>query len=183
MENIKDLVCYSVGEKYDKTMPYDGAVLEIDNNLCICTIGLGGISKEEEDAVNTGTIKADLCYANGIIFVCLRIGNVLTFDMPFNMGLYSEFRLRNPENRGYMMPIILVENSTNTIVAMRVVGLKNDFSEKLYELSRNQWTNKIKDYDSKLTETYIRYSSHDLLGKSMVCNIFEGEEKCEEDSK
>ena len=35
MENIKDLVCYSVGEKYDKKMPYDGAVLEIDNNLCI----------------------------------------------------------------------------------------------------------------------------------------------------
>ncbi len=41
------------------------------------------------------------------------------------------------------MPIILVENRTNIIKAIRVIGFDAMFSKKLYELSKNQWENEM----------------------------------------
>lgn len=169
-----DITRYSVGEKYDKVMHRDGAVFETYQDMCFCSIGLSNASSREIRAVSEDCISVDLCETDGIIFVCISIGNVLSFDMPFNMCLYKEFSLKEPKGGGYLMPIILVENRTNIIKAIRVIGFDAMFSKKLYELSQNQWENGMADYDKKLAEVFLKYPTYALVDKSIACNKFGG---------
>ena len=129
---------FPVGDKFDKKIPHDGAIFEIHNNLCQCVIGLSNISKKEIAAVDRGKITFDLCYVDGIIFLCANFSGIMFFEMPFNMKLYDEFQLSDPGTNGYLMPVFLVDNETNTIMAMRGLGFKNEFSKKLYGFSKEQ---------------------------------------------
>ena len=120
MEEDKELgfTCYQVGKPYDRIMHSDGAVLEIHDNLCMCSIGLTDVSVAEALAVERGKLKLSLTYVNGIIFVCVNVADKLLFDMPFNVCLYDKFPLDEPGSGCYMMPIVLVENRTNIIKAI-----------------------------------------------------------------
>lgn len=162
------MTCYQVGKPYDKVMNRDGAVLEIHNNVCICSIGLTDISEAEMRAVERGGLNLSLTYINGIIFLCMNVGNRLLFDMPFNVCLYNEFPLEVPGDGCYMMPIILVENRTNIIKAMRLIGLYNDFCKALYSLVSDQWEMKLSDYDKRLDYTLKHYSPEDLTKRSIA---------------
>lgn len=165
MSEEKDFgfTCYQVGKPYDKVMHCDGAVLEIHENLCMCSIGLTDVSMAEALAVERGKLKLSLTYVNGIIFLCVNVADRLLFDMPFNVCLYKEFPLDEPGDGSYIMPIILVENRTNTIKAMRVIGLYNDFSKTLYELVRDQWEMKLPNYDERLEYTMKHYTPEELV--------------------
>ena len=170
---------YCVGDKFDKKLGGDGAILEINNNLCQCVIGLHNISKRELRAVEKGKITVTLTQVEDIIFFCLNIDDVLTFDVPFNMGLYNEFQLEDPGKYGYTMLIFLIDNATNRIKAMHAVGFKNKFSRKLYELSKIQWEHKLENYDVKLNRINFFVSTAELLKYQVACNIF-GDGKVEE---
>lgn len=165
---------YHVGNKFDRKLGADGAVFEIDDNLCQCIIGLHDISQKEVHAVEEGKMTVALTYFDGIILLCVKIDDVLTFDIPFNMGLYNEFRLEDPGRFGYIMLVILVDNATNRIMAMRAVGFKNKFSRKLYELSKIQWEQRIEDYDAKLNKINFFVPADELLKHQVACNIFGG---------
>lgn len=175
MDKKQSFTFYAVGEKFDKTMADDGAILEISDNLCQCIIGLHDISEQELRAVEKGKIVATLTHKEGIIFLCLNIGGILTFDIPFNMGLYDKFELEYPGDFGYTMIIFLVDNATNIIKAMHAVGFKNLFSKKLYELSKQQWEHKIENYDEKLNRINLSVPRVELLKNQVACNIFGGE--------
>ncbi len=164
---------YSVGEKYDKVLYRDGAVFETIQGMCFCSVGLTNISAREIQAVERGCIMVYLCEVDGIIFVCINIEGILFFDMPFNMCLYKEFALEKPKDSGYLMPIVLVENRTNIIKAMRVIGFDTMFSKKLYELSKKQWENTMTDYDRRLEKVLLKYPPYELLDKSVAWNRFE----------
>ena len=168
------MIQYSVGGKFDKKMPQDGAIFEIQNNLCQCVIGLRNISKKEIAAVDRGKITFDLCYVNGIIFLCANFSEIMFFEMPFNMKLYDKFQLTDPGTNGYLMPVFLVDNETNTIMAMRGLGFKNEFSRKLYELSNEQWTKGVEDYNTKLEKTYLTHPRSKLLDNRIAQNVFGG---------
>ena len=75
MSEEKDFgfTCYQVGKPYDKIMRRDGAVLEICENLCMCSIGLTDVSMAEALAVERGKLKLSLTYVNGIIFLCANV--------------------------------------------------------------------------------------------------------------
>ncbi len=177
MEEDKELgfTCYQVGKPYDKVMRCDGAVLEIHENLCMCSIGLTDVSMAEALAVERGKLKLSLTYVNGIIFLCVNVADRLLFDMPFNVCLYKEFPLDEPGDGSYVMPIILVENRTNIIKAMRVIGLYNDFSKTLYELVRDQWEMKLPDYDKRFEYTMKQYTPEELVRRSIACIEYGGE--------
>lgn len=90
------------------------------------------------------------------------------------MALYKEFRLKDPGKQGYLMPMVLVDFETNIIKAMRVIGFKNEFSKKLYELSKHQWVKGVKDYDSKVIRLTETYSPKQLFENNVAYNVFGG---------
>ncbi len=172
--NNKGFTYYSVGEEFDRKMESDGAIFEIDDNICQCIIGLTNISPAEIEAVDKGRIEISLSYIDGVIYICASIDDILLFDMPFNMGLYEKFQLEEPENNGYLMPIFLVDNSTNIIKAIRVVGFNKEFSRKLYDFSKEQFENKITDYKARCTKIEKEYPTEKILQERLVFNVFDG---------
>ena len=169
-----ECVKYCVGEKIDLKTEGEGAKVEADDNMLICFIGLNNISKNEKEAVELGKIQAFLTAIDKEIFLCLNIGDILNFDMPFNMGLYSKYMLKYPKVGGYLMPIILYDYDSKVIVAIRMVGFNIDFSRKFYELSKNQWIHRIENHNETVQSVYNRFTTEQLMEKAVEKQVFEG---------
>ena len=122
MDN-KKLICYQVGEKYDKVMKTDGAVFEMYDQNGVISISVTNLTEDEIFALDAGQLDIYLSVIEGIIFVVAEFKDKFIFDMPFNYGLYEKFELENPAPYGFTVSVIAVEGIDNTIKAMRVVGL------------------------------------------------------------
>lgn len=170
MDN-KELICYEVGEKYDKVMDADGAIFELYEDNGFISISMTNLTEEEISVLSAGKLDIYLSVIEGIVFVVADFKDKFIFDMPFNYGIYKEFKLKNPEPFGFVVPVIAVEGSDNIIKAMRVVGLDPDFSRRLYMFAEKQWRNKMENYDEKLKSVYERYSAQDIIGHAIAKNI------------
>ena len=170
MDN-KKLICYQVGEKYDKVMKTDGAVFEMYDQNGVISISVTNLTEDEIFALDAGQLDIYLSVIEGIIFVVAEFKDKFIFDMPFNYGLYEKFELETPAPYGFTVSVIAVEGIDNTIKAMRVVGLDPEFSQKLYMFTEKQWRNKIQNYDERLQSVYARYTSKDILKHAIAKNI------------
>lgn len=170
------VACYTIGQPFDKTMPGDGAIFEMIDGQCVLVIGLSGISKTEREAVDHGTMQVGINVIDGILFICVNCNKVLFFEAPFHAGLYPEFALEPvPAGMGYPVLIILVENQTNIIRAMRVVGLDHQISKILYREAQKQRKLSIckDDYDEKLNQVYAKYESGEIMKQSICFKKYE----------
>ena len=175
MDKKYEFVRYSVGEKLENNLKEEGASFEIYDNMCQCTISMNNITDAEREAVESGRIICSLVSVNGVTYVCMYLGNVLYYEMPFNMGLYKEFRLdKLEEGNGYLFFILLADHDSGIIKAMRAVGLSDNFSRILYNLSVNQWNNKIDDYEKRVAEIFEKYPTTTMLKNSLVYDVFGG---------
>lgn len=170
MDN-KELICYEVGEKYDKVMGADGAIFELYEDNGFISISMTNLTEEEISVLSAGKLDIYLSVIEGIVFVVADFKDKFIFDMPFNYGLYKEFRLKNPAPYGYTVPIVAVEGKDNVIKAMRVIGFDADFSRKLYTFAEKQWRNKMENYDEKLKSVYERYSAQDIIKYAIAKNV------------
>lgn len=148
------MTCFQVGQKFNGKILSEGAVFETDEYLNLCYIFLDTPSEREIKAVSSGEIKLDIIGYDEVIYFYFNADNILEFMASFNMCLYSNFNLIKPENRNYIMPIILVDRVTGNIKAMRVIGYDNKFSKKLYELLKTQWENGVSDFENKIKKVY-----------------------------
>ena len=116
MEKKYSLNCYSVGEKYDKVMPGDGAIFEMTDGMSFINIGISNILESEKALLEKGKLDVYLSVIEGIVFIVASFDGKLVFDMPFNAGLYEDFNFQKPDS-GYVCPIIIIDNSTNIILS------------------------------------------------------------------
>lgn len=86
-ENL-GMTCYQVGERFDRVLEQDGAIFELVEDRFIINIGLTNLSSAELQALE-GPTDTYLSVIEGIVFVTMQFGEALTFDMPFNAGLYN----------------------------------------------------------------------------------------------
>ena len=170
MEKKYSLNCYSVGEKYDKVMPGDGAIFEMFDEMSFINIGISNILESEKALLEKGKLDVYLSVIEGIVFIVASFDGKLVFDMPFNAGLYESFNFQKPES-GYVCPIIIIDNSTNIIEAMRCIGFDIKFSQKLYDFAISQRENRIPNYDERLKDVYSRYSSEELIKFAIHKNV------------
>lgn len=179
-EELKELgvTCLHVGGKLEKKMPVEGAVFEIEDSMCMCYISMENPTWQEIDAVQKQAVDVRLTSVDGVLFVCLNIGGVLFFDMPFNMCLYDGFRLKEPARHGFIMLIVLTDQNTNEIKALRAIGFDEPFSRKLYELCRKQWDEGVADYDVRLQVTNARYTTRQLMEKCCARFVTDGNRIC-----
>lgn len=166
-----EFVCYCVGEKFDKVMGGDGAIFEMTEKNCFITIGLSEMTEDDVSVFESGKLDTYLSVVEGIVFISAKFAEDFIFDMPFNAGLYKEFNFKNPQPYGVFSPIVILDNNTNIIKAMRAVGFDPDFSYKLYVFAKRQWENKIINYDERLKSVYSRYSPQDIIKHAIAKNI------------
>ena len=164
---------YSVGEKFGREID-EGCLFEINDNLCSMTICLSNPTEAEIRAVEQGRMRVVLSYVNEVIFLCVMFDDCLYYEAPFNMALYSQFQLQQPGGECYMMPVFLVDKETNILCAMRAVGFSNDFSRKLYQYSKKQWDNPIREYNHKLECITEQYAVGKIMKHAVAINIFGG---------
>ena len=167
---MRDFVCYHVGGEYDRMMPADGAIFEMNENGGEISIALTDMTAEEIRAVHEGELKLFLSEIDGIVFVTAVFDGALAFDMSFNAGLYPEFSIPDSAPYGYFYLIAAVEQRTNVITALRAGAFDPQFSAKLYALARRQWADRIEDYDAKLAAVYSRYSTADIIRRAITRN-------------
>lgn len=179
-EELKNLgvTCLHIGGRLERIMPEEGAVFEIEDSMCMCYISLTNPNKQEIDAVQNRAVDVRLTSVDGILFVCLNIGGILSFDMPFNMCLYDSFRLKEPVKCGYIMPIVFTDQRTNAIKALRVIGFDEPFSRKLYELCRKQWDEGVTDYSARLRTVNANYTTQQLMQKCCARFVANGNRLC-----
>ncbi|MCR4719343.1 MAG: hypothetical protein K5768_06915 [Firmicutes bacterium] len=163
---------YCVGEKLEIPFEGEGAKVEADGNMLLCFIGMKNISDRERKAVERGRISVFLSAIENVIFTGLSIDDCLLFDMPFYMRLYREFKLKDPEESGYFMPIILFDLETRIIQAIRLIGLNNQMSRKFFDLSKEQWRFGIIDYDNTVKGIWKRFTTEDVFKESILSQNF-----------
>lgn len=172
--NNYEIEKYVVGEKFGRDIGGEGCIFETHDNLCEMIISLRNPRKKEIRAVERGTAKFVLSVVKGVIFLCVSFDESLYYEVPFNMALYKEFQLKEPGNNGYLMPIFLVDYDTNEIVAMRAIGFTNEFSKKLFQYSKEQWNNPIKEYNHKLDCLLDEYPMGEIAKSAVAINRFGG---------
>lgn len=172
MNNLK-AEKYIVGEKFGREIG-EGCLFEIHDSLCSMTICLSNPTETEIRAVERGKMRVVLSYVNEVIFLCVMFDDCLYYEAPFNMSLYSKFQLEPPGDMCYTMPVFLVDKETNILCAMRAVGFSNDFSGKLYQYSKKQWDNPIREYDHKLKCITEQYAMGKIMKHAVAVNVFGG---------
>lgn len=159
----------SVGDIFDVKLDADGAIFEVNDGQCIAVIGLTDITDEELSVLRKEPLDCRLSTIDGIIFISFSFGKKMIFNMPFNICLYSQFTLKSPYPYGYIIPIVIVENSTNIIKA-RVLGWDNDFSFRFYKLCETQLAKGVENYDQRLNKIYNTYSEIEILNRGLIVN-------------
>lgn len=173
MEKKYGFTCYKVGEKYNKVMGKDGAIFEMHDGMAFINIGLTNMLESEKSLLEKGKLDIYLSVIEEIIFIVAYFDDKMVFDMPFNAGLYDEFNFQKPDV-GIICPVIVIENSTNIIEAIRCIGFDAEFSKTLYEFSMKQRKDKIQNYDERLKNVYDRYSPKDIITFAICKNVMKG---------
>ena len=158
-----EFICYEVGQPYDKVMGGDGAIFEMDDLRAYINIGMTDMTEEERIILHSGKLDTYLSIIEGIIFISADFDGKLLFNMPFNVGLYESFVIPDPAPGGYVTPVIVVENRTNIIKAIRAIGFDPEFSAMLYKAALNQWEHRIENFDERLADIYVRYTPQDII--------------------
>lgn len=157
------ITCFAVGEKFDKDMKQDGALIELYGDCFVVHVALTDIREQELFDFTNASPEMYLSVIEGIIFVTVTFGKSILCDMPFNVGLYREFTLKDPGTNGFLIPVILIENRTNIIKGVRAIGVDPEFGAQLYKAMKKQWDNPIPNYDERLKSVYDRYSPQDIM--------------------
>lgn len=170
MEKSGVMTCYKVGDKFDRVMGGDGAIFEMANGMCFITIGLTDMAKIEFDILNSNELDIYLSCIDDVIFISASFDDEMLFDMPFNAALYKDFGFKVSNECGYVCPVFVIENRTNIIKSMRVIGFDAEFSQKLYELAMRQRINSIGNYDERIKRISEMYSQRDIIGLAIAKN-------------
>lgn len=132
---MKDFI---VGQRYSQFQMVDGAQMIVDDGGITVFITMSGITKKEEETTRNGNFTYYLTVYNNILFLSLDFGS-LSFDMGFNRDrMMTPLQIINDDVNGYAMTIIVADGATGEIKAIRLIGLSNKFSKRLYKTLKEQ---------------------------------------------
>lgn len=131
---------FIVGQRYQQFQMVDGAQMIIDDGGITVFITMSGITKKEEETTRNGNFTYYLTVYNNILFLSLDFGS-LSFDMGLNRArVMTPLQNIDVEDdvSGYAMTIIVADGATGEIKAIRLIGLSNKFSKRLYKTLKEQ---------------------------------------------
>ena len=161
---------YRVGKIIDRFVNHqEGALFDISDGGANLIIFFRHPTKEEiEQFNNEFEIRfTEIC---GVIMMTFKIGNLQWMDAPYSPHLSKHLTTLNipAENQGLGVTLFLVDAITGEIKSMRLMGLSNDFTKKLFDLVMQHQTKEfnIREYSNSINRIYATYPTDKIVHMS-----------------
>ena len=156
-----NLYKYEVGEKIFPPGP-DGVRFDLTDGGGVLAIQFKSPTAAERRAFKSG-LSIRFAVVDQIIFLLVRMGTMQWMDAPYYRKLSRNLtRVELPEEgSGLAIHAMLVDGATGVLQAQKLIGLDTDTSRKLMTAVMVQ--PEIPDYDTRLSRTFEKYSTADLL--------------------
>lgn len=168
---------YNVGQKIDKFVGLaEGVQFDIADDGATLIVFFDNPSDYETSQFKSGVnfeIRFNLMY--DIIVITVKIGNLNWMDAPYTPHLsknLTKFELPS-DNLGLALTLILVDCATGEIKFIRLMGLSEGFTKKLFGVVMEQ---KVKEFDileyKNNLKKALSYSTKQIVGMSRdYCKI------------
>ncbi|MBO4888489.1 MAG: hypothetical protein J5589_09290 [Firmicutes bacterium] len=151
----------------------EGAVFSVEPYTMILTYRFDKPTEEEIREFKTGTFQMAVTEERGLLFLLTKFGQMGWADAPYSTQL-SERSKELPElregHKGYSLDAFLVDLSTNTLTAHRLVRMSPDFSRKFRSLLLDDMAKDFDPsaYEKTVREVYRTYPTKVLLDRSLI---------------
>ena len=169
---------YRVGDKRPEWI-WPGSLVrsDFDSLSWSLTIGFPGITPEEINELQDGSVSFAFTVLNDTVFLLFKIGSFAWMDAPYEPRMnprtdYSVF----PTDTGAALTIFIVDCGSGELKAIRVLGLGNILSNNLHETCRillRKGTITREEYHNRVEKTYEEYpTSDDMLKTVEIQHIY-----------
>ena len=180
MNSSDDIFMLSVGNK-SPFVSNEGLSIYFDNCGYTLITSLTNLTQDEINAFRSNKITINLCKVDQqVAFFHIRIDGFYDGDVAFSI-LKSGSTIKDmcTENGEYanLFSLVLVESTTNTIAALRTLGVSQDFAKNIYNVCKEQTEYGLHNYLDKVLEIQAKYTSEEVVKKFSVskyisnCNI------------
>ena len=169
---------YEVGQVIDAFKYHSEEVqFDISDDGAIMLVFFRNPTTSEIDQFKSGKeFEIRFTELYNVIMVTVKIGNLNWMDAPYTPHLspnLTKFQIPN-ENQGLGLTLILIDAITGEIKHIRLLGLSEKFTRKLFGVAMEQ---KIKpfnrvEYDETLSRIFSTYQTKQIVKMSKVyCRI------------
>ncbi|PAE87631.1 hypothetical protein [Shouchella clausii] len=147
-----------------------GPSLNYTGNGFDLVINLPDLTPREISSYKNGPYRFELLEKNQLMIMLFEFkpGCPLS-DAPFHMSQYPDDRAANlPETiedgQGFALQIIVIEQRSQKIKALRTIGLPTKFSRDLLDVCRKQLKHPLSksEYDEAVNQTFKNYTTRQL---------------------
>lgn len=174
IKQLDELTLFSVGGKFPAIKDFgEGVLLDWLDSGPMLIYNFNRPSQAEIASVEAQQpYEFRFARVNGILFFLAKLGSLEWADAPFAFklsGLQALPEAPDP-GMGFALTIAMVDSATNTLQALRMIGLGHDFSMALRSELEHDFSVDFDafSYDAKLQETYRQYRTKDLVQFSQI---------------
>lgn len=133
-------------------------------------INLPDLTQREISSYKSGSYRFDLLEKNQLMFMLFEFkpGCPLS-DAPLHMSQYTDDRAANlpktiEDGQGFALQLIVIEQRSQKIKALRTVGLPTKFSRDLLDVCRRQLKHPLSksEYNEAVNHVYKNYTTRQL---------------------
>ena len=170
------MVEFKVGEAFPlPPVQSEGAIFSIEPYTMILTYRYNKPTEQEIEEFKNGDYELAVAELRDVIFVLSKFGRLGWADAAYNPNL-SDTEKNLPDlvegNRGYSVDAFLVDLSTNTLVAKRLIRMDPNFSKKFKKLIEQSIGRKDRfqkdQFETTVQTLYKSYSTKDLYRYSLM---------------
>lgn len=163
---------YKVGQVIEKFKNHsEGVVFDLDDAGATLLVFFANPKEEEKEQFKTGkNFEIRFTELYKVIMMTVKIGNLNWMDAPYSPHLsknLTKFELPR-ENQGLGLTIMLIDAATGEIKHIRLLGLSEHFTKKLFGAVMEQ---KMSDFDKaeyagNINRIFSAYSTKDIVKMS-----------------
>jgi len=159
---------YEVGKPFieGKTRFSEGVHFDFQQGGPVLILFYDRPTSEEIEEVKKGRAEFAFYEKLPVIFFLCRFGSSSWADAPYSVHISKPFTFEPlQEGAGFGLQIYLVDATTGILKAMRLIGLKTDFSRRLKLAIERQKAEEFNEsmYNFEINRTYKNYSIDDLV--------------------
>lgn len=171
-----------IGKSIPKFVNHEeGAVFDFSDIGAYLLIFYKKPTPEEVNAIRFGEIKIGAFLYQNVIFMAVKTENNDYLDCPYSIHLSKELtNISNLDDRsGYLLHIILIDADAGVPLFLRVVGLRNRFSnefKKCIEAQKREPFDKA-TYAENIKTAYRAYTAKYMLQKATITTKIDRKER------
>lgn len=171
---------YEIGQVIEKFVGRDeGTVFDISDTGATLTVFFQNpIDKEIEQFKSGSSFEMRFAELYGVIMITVKIGNLNWMDAPYSPHLSKELtKFELPaEGQGLGLTLFLVDTATGEIKHMRLIGLSERFTKRLFGAVMEQKMKEFSkaDYANSINRIFSAYKTSQIVKMSKdYCKINE----------